>query len=54
MEKFGNSEVIPCHYVTFTLFSIIATSIVYQARVLLVVLCTLRATARACESKRGW
>ena len=30
MENFGNSEVIPTHYVTFTLFSIIATSIIYQ------------------------
>ena len=26
------SQVIPTHYVTFTLFSIVATSIVYQAR----------------------
>jgi len=30
MSMFGNSEVIPCHYVTFTLFSIIGTSITYQ------------------------
>jgi len=30
MELFGNSEVIPCHYVTFTLFSILSTTIVYQ------------------------
>jgi len=30
MSMFGNSEVIPCHYVTFTLFSIVGTSITYQ------------------------
>jgi len=30
MADFGNSQVIPVHYVTFTLFSIIATSLFYQ------------------------
>lgn len=30
MSMFGNSEVIPCHYVTFTLFSIVGTSITYK------------------------
>jgi len=30
MALFGNSEVIPVHYVTFTLFSIVVVSIVYQ------------------------
>jgi len=30
MELFGNSEVIPCHYVCFTLFSIVGTSLLYH------------------------
>ena len=30
MVNFGNSQLIPAHYVTFTLFSILATSTFYQ------------------------
>ncbi|KAL1523556.1 hypothetical protein AB1Y20_018492 [Prymnesium parvum] len=30
MQLFGNSEVIPCHYVCFTLSSIVGTSLMYQ------------------------
>ena len=32
MVNFGNSQLIPAHYVTFTLFSVLATSTFYQAR----------------------
>ena len=30
MVNFGNSQLIPAHYVTFTLFSVLATSTFYQ------------------------
>ena len=35
MALFGNSEVIPAHYVTFTLFSVVGTTTLYQEHYLL-------------------